>query len=51
VSNPEGSLLRQLQDTLQHVIGFAPVMFFGRGIFQAGSGVYAEIQVCLKMQT
>jgi hypothetical protein len=30
------------------VIGFAPVMFFGRGIFQAGGGVYVEIQVCLK---
>jgi hypothetical protein len=36
VRNPEGSLIRRLQDALQHVVGFAPVIFFGRGIFQAG---------------
>jgi len=34
VRNPEGSFVRRLQDTFQHIAGFAPVLFFGRGIFQ-----------------
>ena len=37
--NPEGSLVRRVQDYLQHVMGFAPVLFFGRGIFQYSFGI------------
>ena len=39
VPNPEGSLIRQVQDYLQHVVGFAPVLFTGRGIFQYNFGI------------
>jgi len=37
--NPEGSLIRRVQDYLQNIMGFAPVMFFGRGIFQYNFGI------------
>ena len=37
--NPDGSLVRRVQDYLQNVMGFAPVMFFGRGIFQYNFGI------------
>ena len=39
IPNPEGSLVRKVQDYLQHIVGFAPVMFFGRGIFQYNFGI------------
>jgi len=39
VPNPEGSWVRRIQDTLQHVVGFAPVLFIGRGIFQYNYGL------------
>lgn len=34
VANPEGSLLRRIQNKLQTVFGLAPCVFRGRGIFQ-----------------
>jgi len=39
LSNPDGSLVRKIQDYLQNVMGFAPVMFFGRGVFQYNFGI------------
>ena len=39
LSNHEGSLIRKVQDYLQNVMGFAPVVFFGRGIFQYNFGL------------
>ena len=39
VPNPAGSLVRKVQDALQHVVGFAPVLFFGRGVFQYNFGI------------
>jgi len=39
MANPEGSRLRRLQDKLQHIIGFAPVVFLGRGMFQYNMGI------------
>jgi len=39
VQNPEGSWIRKAQDYLQHIIGFAPVLFIGRGIFQYSFGI------------
>ena len=39
VSNPPGSMLRKIQDKIQSMIGFAPVLFYGRGIFQYTFGM------------
>ncbi|XP_023320700.1 2-acylglycerol O-acyltransferase 1 [Eurytemora carolleeae] len=39
IPNPEGSLVRRIQDYLQHIVGFAPVLFFGRGVFQYAYGI------------
>ena len=39
IANPEGSWLRNLQDRLQKILGLAPVLFMGRGIFQYNFGV------------
>jgi len=39
IPNPEGSMVRKVQDYLQHIVGFAPVMFFGRGVFQYNVGI------------
>ncbi|XP_038050284.1 2-acylglycerol O-acyltransferase 2-A-like [Patiria miniata] len=38
VANPEGSFLRNLQTRLTKMIGFAPPMFHGRGIFNYSVG-------------
>lgn len=32
-------MVRKFQDYLQNVMGFAPVMFFGRGVFQYNFGI------------
>ncbi|RXG63889.1 2-acylglycerol O-acyltransferase 1 [Armadillidium vulgare] len=37
--NPPGSRLRTIQDALQKVIGLAPCIFIGRGIFQYSFGI------------
>lgn len=34
VKNPRGSWLRDIQQKIQKKVAFAPVLFFGRGIFQ-----------------
>lgn len=34
VSNPEGSKLRSLQNSFKNVMGFAPPLIKGRGLFQ-----------------
>lgn len=39
VANPEGSLIRRIQNTLQTIIGLAPCMFIGRGVFQYSFGI------------
>lgn len=39
VSNPEGSLLRTVQDKLQKIMGFALPLFHARGIFQYSFGL------------
>ncbi|XP_071512283.1 2-acylglycerol O-acyltransferase 1-like isoform X1 [Panulirus ornatus] len=39
VSNPEGSFIRRFQNALQKIIGLAPCMFIGRGIFQYSFGI------------
>ena len=39
LNNPEGSFVRKCQDYLQNVMGFAPVIFFGRGVFQYNFGI------------
>ena len=39
VPNPEGSMIRRVQDYLQNAVGFAPVLFTGRGIFQYNFGI------------
>ena len=39
LDNPEGSLIRLLQDTAQKWFGFAPVLFLGRGIFNYTFGI------------
>ena len=39
VNNPEGSLVRKLQNTWQKVTGIAPVLALGRGIFQYSFGI------------
>lgn len=37
-NNPRGSLLRRLQDRIRRWLTFAPVLFYGRGIFQYNFG-------------
>lgn len=39
VDNPRGSKLRNFQDQLQKMIGLAPVLIKGRGIFQYSFGI------------
>lgn len=39
VSNPEGSLLRTVQDKLQKIMGFALPLFHARGVFQYSFGL------------
>ncbi|XP_046408238.1 2-acylglycerol O-acyltransferase 2-A-like isoform X2 [Ischnura elegans] len=39
ISNPEGSILRTIQEKMRKVIGLAPVLFLGRGIFQYSFGI------------
>ncbi|KAF4523012.1 hypothetical protein B566_EDAN007442 [Ephemera danica] len=39
LDNPEGSRLRCLQEKLRKIIGIAPVIFLGRGIFQYSFGM------------
>lgn len=39
VKNPRGSMLRSIQDKIQRTVAFAPVMFWGRGIFQYTFGI------------
>lgn len=39
VANPEGSLIRRIQNTLQTIIGLAPCIFIGRGVFQYSFGI------------
>lgn len=39
VDNPKGSWLRNLQEKFRHLIGFAPVFFFGRGVFNYSLGL------------
>ena len=39
VNNPRGSKLRKFQDYLRKLIGLAPVLLKGRGIFQYSFGI------------
>ena len=39
LENPEGSLIRLLQEKAQNWFGFAPVIFLGRGIFNYNFGI------------
>ncbi|KAK7069115.1 Diacylglycerol O-acyltransferase 2 [Halocaridina rubra] len=39
VKNPHGSFIRKLQNSLQLIIGLAPVMIVGRGVFQYSFGI------------
>ncbi|XP_066964502.1 2-acylglycerol O-acyltransferase 2-like isoform X1 [Macrobrachium rosenbergii] len=39
VPNHKGTLIRRLQTAFQSVVGFAPLIFFGRGVFQYGFGI------------
>jgi len=39
VPNPKGSFLRNFQEWLMKVVGFAPVLFLGRGVFQYNFGI------------
>jgi 2-acylglycerol O-acyltransferase 2 len=39
LDNPEGSRLRYWQEKLRKIIGIAPVIFLGRGIFQYSFGM------------
>ena len=39
VSNPPGSMIRKIQEKIQSMIAFAPVMFYGRGVFQYTFGM------------
>ncbi|XP_065343194.1 2-acylglycerol O-acyltransferase 1-like isoform X2 [Cloeon dipterum] len=42
MDNPEGSLLRRTQERLRKIIGIAPVVFLGRGIFQYSFGLVPQ---------
>jgi len=37
--SPEGSRIRNFQERFRNVVGFAPLLFFGRGIFQYSLGI------------
>ena len=39
IANPEGSIIRRIQNSLQSVIGLAPCLFIGRGVFQYSFGI------------
>lgn len=39
IYNPEGSLVRKLQNKWQKMTGVAPVLVLGRGIFQYTFGI------------
>ncbi|XP_042206558.1 2-acylglycerol O-acyltransferase 1-like isoform X2 [Homarus americanus] len=39
IANPEGSFVRRFQNALQKLIGLAPCMFIGRGVFQYSLGI------------
>ena len=39
VANPRGSWLRDVQQKIQKMVAFAPVLFYGRGIFQYTFGM------------
>ena len=39
VANPEGSLIRRIQNFLQSIFGLAPCLFIGRGVFQYSFGI------------
>lgn len=39
VKNPSGSQLRQWQNKVKNIVGFAPPIFHGRGIFQYTFGI------------
>lgn len=39
VKNPRGSMLRKIQEKVQSLVAFAPVLFYGRGIFQYNFGL------------
>lgn len=39
IANPEGSLIRRIQNSVQKMIGLAPCMFIGRGVFQYSFGI------------
>ncbi|XP_059476035.1 2-acylglycerol O-acyltransferase 1-like isoform X2 [Neocloeon triangulifer] len=42
LDNPEGSLLRRVQERLRKIIGIAPVVFLGRGMFQYSFGLVPQ---------
>jgi 2-acylglycerol O-acyltransferase 2 len=42
VDNPEGSLLRKFQERFRKIIGIAPVIFMGRGMFQYSFGLVPQ---------
>lgn len=42
LDNPEGSLVRKIQDKLTSMFTFAPVLFFGRGVFQYSFGILPQ---------
>ena len=44
VKNPRGSMLRKVQEKVQSLVAFAPVMFYGRGIFQYSFGLIPHRQ-------
>ena len=39
VNNPPGSMIRKIQEKIQSMIAFAPVLFYGRGVFQYTFGM------------
>jgi 2-acylglycerol O-acyltransferase 2 len=42
VDNPEGSFLRKFQERFRKIIGIAPVIFMGRGMFQYSFGLVPQ---------
>lgn len=42
LDNPEGSMLRRVQEYLRKFIGFAPIMPLGRGFFQYSFGIIPQ---------
>ncbi|KAI6185026.1 Diacylglycerol acyltransferase [Aphelenchoides bicaudatus] len=39
IRNRKGSLLRRIQDTIKHHLGFCPPIYFGRGLFNSFFGL------------